>query len=178
MSKQVLFITDVCDFDKRKIKKGVHYEMPELQVDYVKDFLWAEMDKGPTKYGLAKYIHEDEPLYNKVFAIGQEMHGKQCVFTCMVSNDFDEEKDTPLLKEYLDGQISDGWGENGVYIWSAQDGSRFKTIFLRDNVKRCYAYTPVGAWSHDDYEYLDSEEAVMKRYYEDRDNLIKISEVE
>ncbi len=171
MSKLILFRADVSASSKRIIKKGVHYEIPELQYDPYMDFLVSELNR-PIRYGLAEYIHDDSPIYNKVFAIGYKMHGKQCIFRCAVSNDFNEETDTPLLRDYIKGQVSDGWAENGIYIWSAQDGSRFKHIWLDDNVRRCYIYTPLGAEFEDEYEYHDSQEEVMKRYGEDMVNFL------
>ena len=79
-----------------------------------KDFDRASLSKL-IKTGLAKYIHEDENLYNKVFAIDYQIYRGNCIFSCVVDDKFND-KDIKELKEYINGQISDGWGENGIYV--------------------------------------------------------------
>ena len=156
-------MADVYDFCKQKIKEDKYYYILDFHRNLIEDFLWNEIQnaKGEiNKTGLAQYIHEDEKIYNKVFSIDYEMYKKHCVFACLVSDDFTKE-DEEELKDYLNGQISDGWGENGIYILSPTE-NKLKDISLEDNVRRCWK---IGEHSVNP-TYIDDYNEYVKAYKE------------
>ena len=80
--------------------------------DYANE-LYEALKKDGTD--LAEYIYEDDgSIYGKVHKItisADWVNGKLYgLATCEVSDDWTD-ADTALLKEYLEGQYSDGWGE-------------------------------------------------------------------
>ena len=77
------------------------------------DELFEALKKDDTE--LAEYIYEDDgSIYGKVHKITMSadwVDGKLYgLATCEVSDDWTD-ADTALLKEYLEGQYADGWGE-------------------------------------------------------------------
>jgi len=77
------------------------------------DELFEALKKDDTE--LAEYIYEDDgSIYGKVHKITMSCewyNGKLYgLATCEVSDDWTD-ADTALLKEYLEGQYADGWGE-------------------------------------------------------------------
>ena len=158
-----------------KLDKDVHYTIYEDKPDYCIQLFEIEYDirqnqnsgfKGYLRTGLAKYILPSNPLFNKVFAIDYKVYKGQCLFTCNVIDKFDD-IDSENLINYLNGQISDGWGENGIYV-NPFLGSEFLHIFVDDNVKRVYRAPIHINENGEDYIFVDSEEKEIEytnKYY-------------
>lgn len=77
-------------------------------------------------YGLAEYLHKDDEGFdkNEVPLIQYEIiKENKLLITCFVKKEFLKEHPDTIkkLKEYLDGQISDGWGENGFIVKNFMD---------------------------------------------------------
>lgn len=91
------------------------------------------MDAESLLYGLAEYLDKDTEGLDKndVPLISYEVtDDNKLLFTCYVNEDIDlkskpdegysEYKNLNIierLKKYIDGQISDGWGENGLFLY-------------------------------------------------------------
>lgn len=91
------------------------------------------MDAENLLYGLAEYLDKDTEGLDKndVPLIAYEVtDDNKLLFTCYVNEDIDldskpdegysEYKNLNIierLKKYIDGQISDGWGENGLFLY-------------------------------------------------------------
>lgn len=91
------------------------------------------MDAENLLYGLAEYLDKDTQGLDKndVPLIAYEVtDDNKLLFTCYVNEDIDlkskpdegysEYKNLNIierLKKYIDGQISDGWGENGLFLY-------------------------------------------------------------
>ena len=91
------------------------------------------MDAENLLYGLAEYLDKDTQGLDKndVPLIAYEVtDDNKLLFTCYVNEDIDlkskpagcsyEYKELNIiqrLEKYIDGQISDGWGENGLFLY-------------------------------------------------------------
>ena len=89
-------------------------------------------------FGLAEYLDEDRYGFDKTVVplIKYEVtRENKLLVTCYVDKDFlKDHPDTPKeLHDWLDGQISDGWGENGFTV--ARFGGSTKTVYS-DGVTR------------------------------------------
>lgn len=95
---------------------------------------WHYLGVENDLYGLAEYLDKDRTGVDKhdVPLISYEItDNNQCLITCYVRKDLDinskvtthcngvvkEMTIKEALEDWLDGQISDGWGENGVFIY-------------------------------------------------------------
>ena len=89
-------------------------------------------------FGLAEYLDEDRHGLDKTVVplIQYEVtRENKLLVTCYVDKDFvNEHPDTPKkLHDWLDGQVSDGWGENGFIV--ARFGGATKMVYS-DGVTR------------------------------------------
>lgn len=77
-------------------------------------------------YGLAEYLHKDDEGFdkNEVPLIQYEItKDNKLLITCFVEKNFlkDHPDTVEKLKKYIEGQISDGWGENGFTVKNFMD---------------------------------------------------------
>ncbi len=77
-------------------------------------------------YGLAEFLHKEDEGFdkNEVPLIQYEItDANKLLITCFVEKEFLKEHPDTIkkLNEYLDGQISDGWGENGFMVKNFMD---------------------------------------------------------
>lgn len=91
--------------------------------------------KKKTHYGLAEYIHEDEPLYKLVNVIDYSMNGTYLLFRCEGPIKEEDEESIQLLKEYIQGQISDGAWENGIYLLATYIGDKVDHYLVEDEIE-------------------------------------------
>lgn len=89
-------------------------------------------------YGLAEYLHKDYDGFdkNEVPLIQYEITNEnKLLITCFVEKEFLKEHPDTIkkLEDYIDGQISDGWGENGFTVKNFLDD--IKEVWA-DGVKR------------------------------------------
>ena len=116
-------------------------------------------------YGLAEYLDKagDEIDKHDVPLISYEITDEnQCLITCYVRKDLDldskrtvrgswETKEITIkeiLKDWLEGQISDGWGENGafVYHWMGEQPLLATIENLREVEKKWNTETGEKYW--------------------------------
>jgi len=142
-----------------------HYYFLEPHEDkvneYYDDSLRAnnrEYYKHKKRYGLADYIHEDEgDIYSKVVCIDYKIEKGYCIFTVVAEKELSE-NDINCLIKYLNGQISDGWGENGHWISNRYDDHTF--VWVKENTKEVFQHP------FDDHDYVDTWEEVERIMYE------------
>lgn len=98
------------DYPEMSTREAVHYQHE------INEFLTFELsiDEDELKYGLMAYYHENDGVKDKVKSIAvsvEEMDGKLMgVATLSVYEPLDT-KEMELVKDYLTGQYSDGFGE-------------------------------------------------------------------
>lgn len=107
------------------------------------------------KLGLARYLDEDSKIYKKVKSIDYKIDEGQCIFT-VVSGTLTEQEKKELI-EYLEGQIGDGWGENGFYI-QRHIVDTPKYVYVETDVTECFFISVPGKKT----KYWSSIEEAMK----------------
>lgn len=86
-------------------------------------------------YGLAEYIDEDDPLYNLVKVIDYYTEDGYLIFRCTGKIREEDEDSIQLLKEYIEGQISDGAWENGIYLLECMIGDKVRHYWVEDEIE-------------------------------------------
>lgn len=92
---------------------------------------------GDKKRGLAMYLKDD---LNKKVEYIHYSYASGGYIEFVISCDDNVEED--VIKKFLSGQISDGWGENGIYI--------VESGWIGDSATVCYG----------DYQLIDREEYI------------------
>lgn len=83
-------------------------------LDFVDNILEAIEDDAETTENLAEYIDDDSPLKGVVTEINISVikfESKLCSWTEVICTRLLTKEEEELVKEYLTGQYSDGWGE-------------------------------------------------------------------
>ena len=121
-----------------KAGKNKWYHIMEIR-EKDRDFLECHdhhLGRYKTHYGLAEYIDEDDPLYSLVSVIDYSMDGSYLLFACTGPIKDEDKASIKLLKEYIEGQISDGAWENGIYLLDRYIGNAVKHYLVEDEIEQ------------------------------------------
>lgn len=128
--------------EKVYLKKSKHRWYHIMEVKDVDQFIFdyyenTIMKKKPkTHYGLAEYIDEDNPLYKLVNVIDYSVKGTYLVFRVEGSIKEEDTKSIELVKKYIEGQISDGAWENGIYLLDSFIGNKVNHYFVEGDIEQ------------------------------------------
>ena len=123
---------------KERKHKWYHIMEIKSETDSLFDYYHnVVMKKKPkTHYGLAEYIHDDEPLYKLVDVIDYSMKGTYLLFRCEGSIKEEDEESVKLLKKEIEGQISDGAWENGIYLLDSFIGNKVDHYWVEEDIEQ------------------------------------------
>ena len=114
-------------------------------------------------YGLAEYIDEDSPLYKLVNVIDYYVGDEHLIFRCTGDISEEDEESIQLLKEEIEGQISDGAWENGIYLLECMIGDKVKHYWVEDEIEQVVIHPFEHSFdSMDEYVFIPGNHKTVK----------------
>lgn len=158
-----LYFMATIDLNSCKLKKNENYYFMEEKTDFTSEYFSKEKKE---MFGLAEYISEDSPLYKKVKCIDYDIEDRKVIFEVISEEELSESLISELI-EYLNGQISDGWAENGAYVLEGYFPNKVKHICINSDVVQCYR-NPFYKTETNSFSYFPKEKYfVEKEKYND-----------